>query len=140
MRGKLRHTENRAKKWLELTEKAFNFVTYARETFLKASKMGKAGLELKKDILMSLGYNPEIKAGKLYLEIMPYYAPIKNETPALQVKYERLELLKKTDNKAYLDALAPIRAQWRRWWDSNPRSREAHAFQACAIDHYATPP
>ena len=28
----------------------------------------------------------------------------------------------------------------RRWWDSNPRSREAHAFQACAIGHYATPP
>lgn len=28
----------------------------------------------------------------------------------------------------------------RRWQDSNPWSREAHAFQACAIDHYATPP
>jgi len=113
MKGKLRHTEDRAEQWLELTEKVFNFAAYARETFLKASRMGKAGLELKRDILMSLGYNPEIKAGKLYLEVMPYYAPIKNEAPALQVKYERLELLKKTDNKAYLAALAPIRAQWR---------------------------
>jgi len=60
---------------------------------------------------MSLGYNPEIKTGKLYLEVIPYYAPIKNEASALQVKYERLELLKKTDNRAYLAALAPIRAQ-----------------------------
>jgi hypothetical protein len=25
---------------------------------------------------MSLGYNTEIKAGKLYLEVMPYYEPV----------------------------------------------------------------
>ena len=76
--------------------------------------MGKAGLELKKDILMSLGYNTEIKAGKLYLEVMPYYAPIKNEAPALQLKYQRLELNKKPVTKAKTEALSAIRAQWRR--------------------------
>lgn len=28
----------------------------------------------------------------------------------------------------------------RRRWDSNPRSQKAHAFQACGIDRYPTPP
>ena len=52
MKGKLRHTEDRAVRWLELTEKTFNFATYARMAFLKASEMGKVGLELKKEILI----------------------------------------------------------------------------------------
>ncbi len=121
MKGKLRHTEDRAVRWLELTEKTFNFATYARMAFLKANEMGRQGLELKKEILMSLGYNPEIKVGKLYLETMPYFVPIKNGAPALQKEYQRLELNKKPDTKAKTEALASIRAQRRRWWDSNPR-------------------
>lgn len=120
MKGKLRHTEDRAERWIELTEKTFNFATYARMAFLKAGEMGKAGLELKKEILMSLGYNPEIKAGKLYLETMPYFYPLKNGAPALQLAYQRLELKKKTDMKAKTEALASIRAQWRWDRDSNP--------------------
>jgi len=110
MKGKLRHTEDRAERWLELTEKTFNFATYARIAFLKASEMGKAGLELKKEILMSLGYNPEIKAGKLYLETMLYFVPIKNGAPNLQLAYQRLELNKKPNTKAKTEALASIRA------------------------------
>lgn len=64
MKKRLRHTENRAERWLELTEKTFNFATYVRSAFING------GLELKKEILMSLGYNPTIKAGKLHLETM----------------------------------------------------------------------
>ncbi len=108
-------------RWIELTEKTFNFATYARMAFLKAGEMGKQGLELNKEILMSLGYNPEIKAGKLYLETMPYFVTIKNGAPNLQLAYQRLELNKKPDTKAKTEALASIRAQWRRGWDSNPR-------------------
>ena len=115
MKGKLRHTEDRAERWLELTEKTFNFATYARSAFING------GLELKKEILMSLGYNPQIKAGKLYLEAMEYFVPIKNGAPALQLKYQRLELGKKPATKAQSEALAAIRAQWRRGGDSNPR-------------------
>ena len=115
MKEKLRHTEDRAERWLELTEKTFNFATYARSAFING------GLELKKEILMSLGYNPQIKAGRLYLETMPYFVPIKNGAPALQLAYQRLELNKKPDTKAQSEALSTIRAQWRRRWDSNPR-------------------
>lgn len=34
LKGKLRHTEERAEKWLELTKKTFNFANYAHEAFL----------------------------------------------------------------------------------------------------------
>ena len=127
MKGKLRHTEDRAERWLELTEKTFNFTTYARSAFING------GLELKKEILMSLGYNPQIKAGKLYLETMEWFAPIKKEAPALQLAYQRLELNKKPTTKAQTEDLASIRAQWRRWWDSNPRRVAPYALQAYAI-------
>lgn len=113
MKGKLRHTEDRAEKWLELTEKTFNFATYARMAFLRANNMGKQGLELKKEILMSLGYNPQIKAGKLSLETMDYFVPIKNGAPALQKQYLGLELSKKPNTKAKTEALSAIRTRWR---------------------------
>lgn len=115
LKAKLRHTEERAEKWLELTEKTFNFATYAHSAFLTG------GLELKKEILMALGYNPKIKAGKLYLETMKWFIPIKNEAPALQQEYQRLELTKKSDEQAYSQDLLALRTRWRRWRDSNPR-------------------
>ncbi len=36
---------------------------------------------------MFLGYNPQIKAGKLHLEAMEWFVPIKKEAPALQLVY-----------------------------------------------------
>ena len=36
LKGRLRETEARAERWLELTEKTFNFATYARKAFLMA--------------------------------------------------------------------------------------------------------
>ena len=68
MKENLRETETRAEKWLELTKKTFNFATYARTAFLKANEMGKAGLELKKEILMALGKTPTIINKKLIIE------------------------------------------------------------------------
>ena len=47
-KGKLRETESRAERWLELTEKTFNFATYARQAFIAAK--GQVGLELKKEM------------------------------------------------------------------------------------------
>jgi len=52
-------TETRAEKWLELTEKTFTFATYVRTAFIKANNMGKAGLELKKEILLALEKNAD---------------------------------------------------------------------------------
>ena len=117
----LRETETRADKWLELTEKTFNFATYARAAFLKASKMGKAGLEPKKEILMALGKTPIIKGEKLIIEPNEWFAPIKNKYPALEAEYLRLEPTIMSLNKTKTEVLTPVRSRWLRRWDSNPR-------------------
>jgi len=114
MKENLRETETRAEKWLELTEKTFTFATYARMAFLRANKMGKAGLELKKEILLTLGKTPIIKEEKLIIEPNDWLIPIKNGYPALEAEYLRLEPTKIGQNKAKTEALASVRARWLR--------------------------
>lgn len=106
----LRETESRAERWLELTEKTFSFATYARKAFITAK--GKKGLELKKEILMALGKTPIIKGGALLIEANEWFVPIKNDYPALEAEYLRLELNKKPLNEAKTEALASIRTPW----------------------------
>lgn len=121
MKENLRHTETRAEKWLELTEKTFSYATYARAAFLKASEMGKAGLELKKEILMAIGKTPIIQDKILAIEPNEWLVPIKNEYPALEAEYLRLEPTKMPMDKAKTEALTSVRAHWLGRWDSNPR-------------------
>ena len=119
MKENLRETETRAEKWLELTEKTFAFTTYARAAFLRANKMGKAGLELKKEILLALGKTPIITDQKLLIEPNEWFAEIQNDYPALEKKYLRLEPTKMPMNKAKTEALASVRARWQERKDSN---------------------
>jgi len=113
----LRDTESRADKWLELTEKTFNFATYARKAFLMAE--GKQGLELKKEILLALGKTPIINDGKLFIEANEWFVPIKNDYPTLEKKYIGLELNKMPMNKTKTEALTSVRTQWLGDVDSN---------------------
>ena len=106
MKGKLIETEARAERWLELTEKTFNFATYARKAFLTG------GLELKKEILMALGKNPVIKGVRLTIEPNEWFVPIGNDYPDLEKEYFGLELNKTPMNKAKTEALASVRARW----------------------------
>ena len=78
---------------------------------------------------MSLGYNTQIKAGKLSLETMEYFIPIKNGASALQKQYLGLELGKKSVTKAQTEALASIRAQWLATVESNHASLSYRARQ-----------
>ena len=115
----LRETETRADKWLELTEKTFNFATYARKAFLMAE--GKQGLELKKEILLALGKTPIISDGKLIIEPNEWFIPIKNEYPALEAEYSRLEPNEMPMNEARTEALTSVRTHWLRRRESNPQ-------------------
>ncbi|OGZ29832.1 MAG: hypothetical protein A2931_02245 [Candidatus Niyogibacteria bacterium RIFCSPLOWO2_01_FULL_45_48] len=110
IKEKLRETETRAERWLELTEKTFNFAAYARKAFITTK--GKEGLELKKEILLALGKTPIITDQKLFLEPNEWFAPIKNSYPALKKKYQRLELQKSGLNKAQNEQLCSLRVQW----------------------------
>lgn len=109
-------TEVRAEKWLELTERTFNFATYARQKFLSG------GLEPKKEILMALGQIPIIRAGKLVIEPNEWLQPIKNGYPTLEEAYLRLEPTKTGQYTSKTEDLISIRSQWRGRWDLNPRS------------------
>lgn len=110
LKENLRQTETRADKWLELTERAFNFVTYARKAFLMAK--GKGGLELKKEILLGLGQTPIIKDKKLTIEPNEWFVRIKNEYPELKATYLGLELMNLPLNEAKTEALASVRTRW----------------------------
>lgn len=114
LKENLRSTEKRAEDWIELTEKTFAFATYARATFLKASEMGKRGLELKKEILLGMGKTPIIKEGKLFIEPEKWLVKIGNGYSPLEDKYVGLELNKMPLNKAKTEALASVRARWLR--------------------------
>ncbi len=115
LKEQLTQTESRAEKWLELTEKTFAFAAYARQKFISAE--GEKGLELKKEILMTMGKMPEIQRGKLIIEPNDWLVPIKNDIPPLQETYLRLELNKIGQNKHKMEALASIRTQLRGWRD-----------------------
>ncbi len=115
LKEKLRETETRAERWLELTEKTFNFATYARKAFLTG------GLELKKEILMALGKNPTIKDKKLTIEPNKWLQPMGNDYPALEKEYLRLEPAKNPSNKVETEALASVRTRWLPESDSNRR-------------------
>ncbi len=81
----LRHTQHRAKEWLELTEDAFNFVTYARVHFLTGD------IHTKKQILMDLGKNPVVRDGKIVIELNEWLRPIEEGYKSLEERYLRLE-------------------------------------------------
>lgn len=113
---KLRGTEDRAKKWLELTEKTFDFVTYA----LKAFTDPDATPADKKEILAALGKNFTITDRKLSIEANDWLVPIIEKYPALKAEYERLELTKYGSPEARKDAFASLRVSWGAYRDSNP--------------------
>ena len=82
----LRDTESRADKWLELTEKTFNFACYARKEFITGS------LEKKREIYSALGQNFSVKDKKIHITPNEWFVPIEKAYPALEAEYKRLEL------------------------------------------------
>ena len=115
LKTNLRETESRAEIWIELTEKTFNFATYARRAFLVG------GLDQKREILAALGQNFLIKDKKLSIQSNDWFVPIEKAYPALEVDFKRLELAKNTSDKAKSDALASLFTFWGGQRESNPQ-------------------
>ena len=66
-------TEVRADKLIELTEKTFDFATYA------LIKWKDGDTQTKKDLVMALGQNFTLKDGKLKLDLHEWFVPIKEK-------------------------------------------------------------
>jgi site-specific DNA recombinase len=112
----LRGTETRADDWLELTEKAFNFATYARIHFRDGDTATKRG------ILITLGQNLTLKDQKISLTPSKWLVPIAQDYPAIEAKYlSKVRTNKKATPKVKEMALASISDEWRARRDLNPR-------------------
>ncbi len=111
----LRSTEHRTKNWLELTEKAFEFATYARVRFEHGS------IEQKRDILMTLGENLQLKDNKLLIEPSEWLIPIGKEYPKIYSVFEKVRTNKKASSKVKEEAFSQIFESWRARRDLNPR-------------------
>lgn len=106
LKNNLRQTESRAEKWLELTEKTFNFATYARKEFVTG------GLSKKREIFAALGQKFSVKDKEVRIDANEWLVPIKNQYPALKAEYERLELDKTLTVPMRKAAFAQLIAAW----------------------------
>ena len=106
--GNLRQTEKRAEDWLELTERAFDFATYARVRFAETKDS-----KVKRDILQTLGVNFLLTDNKLTLTPKPWLVTIEKDYPALEKAYLRVRTDKKATAKELAIALEAIFESWR---------------------------
>lgn len=107
--SQLRETEGRAEKWLELTEKTFDFACYAHSRFITGD------LKTKKEILSALGSNFVLKDGKLTLSLHKYFEPIIQQYPSIEKEYKRLELKNNQKNLAINAKTAALTTVITRW-------------------------
>lgn len=110
----LRETESRADKWLELTEKTFNFACYARKEFITGN------LNKKREIFSALGQNFSVKDKKVHIKQNEWFVPIEKAYPALEAEYNRLELDKTLTDAMRKELFAQLILTWGAYWDLNP--------------------
>ena len=103
----------KADNWLELFEKAFNFIGNLREEFNRDS------IEVKKNILMVLGKKFTFLNGKLTIEYNDWLVPIRENYKALEEAYLGLELTEVEDFNLKNDVLETICSSWLGREDSN---------------------
>jgi site-specific DNA recombinase len=98
--------DRRVDDWFELTEKAFDFVSCARDAFETGD------LDTKKAILTALGQKIILLDGKIHIEPEDWLVPIANEYPALEEQYLTFEPAKNTPYSGISSNLEPIRTAW----------------------------
>lgn len=114
LKTNLRETESRAEKWLELTEKTFNFACYARKEFILGD------LNKKREIFAALGQNFLVKDKEINIVANEWLVPIKNGYPALETEYKRLELNKTLTVPMRKAAFAQLILSWGAQRESDP--------------------
>ena len=126
LKEELGDTHSRAKNWLELTEKTFDFITYAAYRFNTGS------FEEKRTIMRGFGSNFLIKDKNLYMEAHQWLVPIDENYKDLEKEYLALEPEKMPWDSDKTEAIEQIRLKWRRDRDSNSRGAYApNSFQDC---------
>ncbi len=112
---KLRGTESRAKTWIDLTEKTFNFACNARYRFETGD------IQTKKEILTALGENYTLENNKLVILQNEWLKPIINKKETINSKVNWLELENNKDPQRQKEAFNLLRPILRGRRDSNPQ-------------------
>ncbi len=95
----------RADNWLELIEKAFVFVTRARQAFADGD------LERRREILRTMGVSFSLTDKTLGIELEPWLQVLQDEYPALEEEYLKFEPSKHCQNSTE-EALAGVSLRW----------------------------
>lgn len=112
-----RDTEERADKWLELTERAFDFATNARQLFTTGTDAQR------RDVFASMGGGIVMQDGKLKVELHPWFAPIKEKYPQIERVFNKVRTNKTMPFKEKTAALTAVQSKWLRGLGSNQRPR-----------------
>lgn len=113
LKEELHDTESRADKWLELTEKTFEFATYARENFSRGD------LNIKKEIFVALGQNATIRDGKLNIELNEWFKPIAENHAKLEADFNLVRTKKFRSPQGKTELIGSLSHSWLRRPDSN---------------------
>jgi site-specific DNA recombinase len=117
LEGQLATTEDRAKKWVELTEQTFNFARHARKEYIKGS------IQKKREIFAALGQNYVLTDKKVKIEANDWLVPIEKAYPELKAEYERLERDKNLSESTRNEQIASLILTWGGYRELNPNSR-----------------
>jgi hypothetical protein len=111
----LHDTERRADKWLELTERVFDFATNARYIFNNGTDTER------RDVFTALGGSLTLRDQLVCIELYPWFVPIKERYPAIERSLRKVRTNKNASSKEKTDALTSVSSQWLRGLDSNQR-------------------
>ncbi len=112
---KLRDTEQRSKDWADIATTAINFATHAHSNF-KSGDSSK-----RKQIMLELGTELQLKDKKLTITPHPWLVPIAKAYPALEKELELVRTKEFPSIKAKTAAISAVISQWQGWQESNPR-------------------
>ncbi len=113
MDERLRDTEDRASKWLELSEKTFNLACYAKSRFQNGD------IDQKRMILTSLGSHQLLFNKKLTITLEKPLLIISEKAEAIRADCARLEPEKTLSQPTKNRALTPNLSSWLGDMDSN---------------------
>ena len=115
LKEQLGDTERRAENWMELTERTFEFITYAAHHYKEGD------FEERRTILTGFGSNFLIQDKKLQMLPHEWLIPIDEEYKQLEKEYLSLEPEERASASGRSARLEQICIKWRRGGDSNPR-------------------
>jgi site-specific DNA recombinase len=102
----LHDTELRGERWLELTERAFDFATNARHLFSTGTE------DDKRRIFSGIGGNITLVDSNLKIEYHPWFTPIAEKYPEIARAFEEVRTKKFATSKEKKAAFAAINSSW----------------------------